>query len=105
MYYQVDYGPVTKVYLWLPLALPHTDFLEQSNKIRAVFGAGFAVLLGLGIAAVFHTFRWENSVTLVAGTYDTLSRLDGIAYSSKAAEAAGLRFASTSDDEAGGRMP
>jgi diguanylate cyclase (GGDEF)-like protein/PAS domain S-box-containing protein len=74
--------------------------LEQSNKIRAIFGAGFAVLLGVGIAAVFQTFVWENSVTLVARTYETLTRLDGIAYSSKSAEAAALRFASTSDPEA-----
>jgi len=74
--------------------------LEQTNKIRAFFGAGFAVLLGVGIASVFQTFVWENSVTLVARTYETLSRLDGIAYSSKAAEAAALRLASAPNDRA-----
>ena len=74
--------------------------MEESNKIRAIFGAGFAVLLGVGMAAVFQTFVWENSVTLVAKTYETLNRLNGIAYSSKAAEAAALRFASTSDPNA-----
>ncbi len=74
--------------------------MEQSNKIRAVFGAGFAVLLGVGIAAVFQTFVWESSVTVVARTYETLNRLDRIAYSSKAAEAAALRYADTSDAKA-----
>ncbi len=74
--------------------------MEQSNKIRAIFGAGFAVLLGVGMAASFQTFVWESSVTRVAKTYETLNRLDGIAYSSKAAEAAALRFASTSDPKA-----
>ncbi len=78
----------------------HTGLLEQTARIRAVFGAGFAVLLGIGIAAVFQTFVWESSVTLVARTYETLSRVDGIAYSSKAAEAAALRFASSSDEKA-----
>jgi diguanylate cyclase (GGDEF)-like protein/PAS domain S-box-containing protein len=71
--------------------------LDQSNRIRAVFGAGFAVLLGVGIAAVFQTFVWEDSVTLVARTYEMLNRLDRIAYSSEAAEAAGLRYVSTAD--------
>src|ERR1700728_4965259 len=52
--------------------------LEQTNRIRAVFGAGFAVLLGVGMAAVVQTFVWENSVTLVARTYETLNRIDGI---------------------------
>ncbi len=71
--------------------------MEQTHRIRAVFGAGFAVLLGVGIAAVYQTFVWENSVTLVARTYETLNRLDGIAYSSQAVESSALRFASTSD--------
>ena len=63
-----------------------------------MFGAGFAVLLGVGIAAVFQTFVWEASVTLVARTYENLSRVDDIAYSSKAAQAAALRFAFTGDE-------
>jgi diguanylate cyclase (GGDEF)-like protein/PAS domain S-box-containing protein len=74
--------------------------LDQSNKIRAVFGAGFAVLLGLGMAAVYQTFVWENSVTLVARSYESLNKLDGIAYASKAAEAAALRFANGTDAKA-----
>lgn len=71
--------------------------MEQSNKIRAVFGAGFAILLGVGIAAIIQTFVWEDSGTLVAKAYEALNRLDSIAYSSKAAEEAGLRFAADSD--------
>ena len=74
--------------------------MEQTNRIRAVFGAGFAVLLGVGMAAVVQTFVWENSVTLVARTYETLTRLDGIAYSSQAVESSALRYASTSDTSA-----
>ncbi len=74
--------------------------MEQTNRIRAFFGAGFAVLLGVGIAAVFQTFVWESSAAVVSRTYETLNRLDGIAYSSKAAEAAALRFASTADVKA-----
>ena len=74
--------------------------LEQTNRIRAVFGAGFAVLLGVGIAAVVQTFVWENSVTLVARTYEMLNRIDGIAYFSQAVESSALRYASTSDTSA-----
>ena len=74
--------------------------MKQTHKIRAVFGGGFAVLLGVGIAAVFQTFVWESSVTQVAKTYEALSRLDNIAYSSKAAEAAALRYSSTPDTRA-----
>jgi len=74
--------------------------LEQSNKIRAVFGAGFAVLLGLGMAAVYQTFVWENSVTQVARAFESLNKLDGLAYSSKAAEASALRFANGTDTKA-----
>jgi len=58
------------------------------------------VLLGVGIAAVYQTFVWENSVTLVARTYETLNRLNGIAYASQAAESSALRYASTSDNNA-----
>ena len=65
-----------------------------------MFGGGFAVLLGVGIAAVFQTFVWEQSVSLVAGTYETLHRLDAIALSSKAAEEAAFRFSATADDSA-----
>ena len=74
--------------------------MDQTNRIRAAFGGGFAVLLGVGIAAVFQTFLWEQSVNLVAGTYETLHRLDSIALSSKAAEEAASRFAATSADAA-----
>ncbi len=74
--------------------------MEQSNKIRAVFGAGFAILLGVGIAAVIQTFVWQDGGALVARAYEALNRLDSIAYSSKAAEEAGLRFASASDTAA-----
>ena len=74
--------------------------MEQTNRIRAVFGAGFAVLLGVGIAAVFQTFVWENSAAAVTKTYEMLNRLDRIAYSSKAAEASGLRYAATSERHA-----
>lgn len=71
--------------------------MEQTHRIRAVFGAGFAVLLGVGMAAVVQTFVWETSVTRVARTYETLNRIDGIAYSSQAVESSALRYASTSD--------
>jgi hypothetical protein len=46
------------------------------------------------MAAVVQTFVWENSVTLVARTYETLNRIDGIAYSSEAVESSALRYAS-----------
>jgi diguanylate cyclase (GGDEF)-like protein/PAS domain S-box-containing protein len=74
--------------------------LKKLAKIRIILGAGLALLFGLGMAGIIQTFAWERNSLLVSGTYGMLSRIDGIAYSSKAAEEAALRFASTSDARA-----
>ncbi len=68
----------------------------------AVFGAGFAVLLGLGMAAVYQTFVWENSVTQVARAYESLNKLPmARSLLEGRGKASALRFVSNGTDKEG----
>jgi diguanylate cyclase (GGDEF)-like protein/PAS domain S-box-containing protein len=50
-----------------------------SVQTKAGFGAAFALLLGVGIAAVIETYRWEASVAWVSHTFELLGHLDALA--------------------------
>jgi diguanylate cyclase (GGDEF)-like protein/PAS domain S-box-containing protein len=53
--------------------------LSHTLKVKAGFGAAFAILLGAGVAATFQTFLWEGSADWVAHSWDVIERLDELA--------------------------
>jgi len=65
--------------------------------MRAGFGAGFAVLLGICLAAVLQTLHWEESARALARTNEVIERLDELSLQSKDAEDAARRFIATPD--------
>lgn len=65
------------------------------SKIRAGFGAGFALLLGICLAAVLQTRQWEESAHAVARTNQVIERLEELSLESKDAEDAARRFIAT----------
>jgi diguanylate cyclase (GGDEF)-like protein/PAS domain S-box-containing protein len=71
--------------------------LTAVAKIRAGFSAGFALLLGICLAAVLQTLQWEASTRSVAHTNQVIERLEELSLLSTEAEDAGRRFAATSD--------
>jgi len=52
--------------------------LGDALRIRAGFGAAFALLLGVGVAAVFQTYAWEASGAWVAHTFEVIGRLNDL---------------------------
>src|SRR6202034_3697168 len=71
--------------------------LTGTTKIRAGFGAGFALLLGICLAAVLQTLQWEESARAVARTNQVIERLEEVSLESKDAEDATRRFIATPD--------
>lgn len=55
---------------------------------KAGFGAAFALLLGVGIAAVIQTYAWETSVAWVTHTYELMGRLEDLSRDSRELESA-----------------
>jgi len=72
--------------------------LTGAAKIKAGFGAGLALLLGICLAAVMQTVEWEKSAHEVAHTNQVIQRLDELSLQSKDAEDAARRFAATSGE-------
>ncbi|HXJ41940.1 MAG TPA: diguanylate cyclase, partial [Bryobacteraceae bacterium] len=62
--------------------------MDDNTKTRAWFGAAFAVLLGVGIAAIVRTYEWEASVAWVSHSYELSARLDQLTAASKNADSA-----------------
>jgi diguanylate cyclase (GGDEF)-like protein/PAS domain S-box-containing protein len=71
--------------------------LTGASKIKAGFGAGFALLLGICLAAVLQTREWERSAHAVARTNQVIERLEELSLLSKDAEDAARRFIATPD--------
>jgi CHASE3 domain sensor protein len=71
--------------------------LTGTAKVRAGFGAGFALLLGICLAAILQTLQWEESARAVARTNQVIDRLEEVSLESKDAEDAARRFTATSD--------
>jgi diguanylate cyclase (GGDEF)-like protein/PAS domain S-box-containing protein len=71
--------------------------LTGTTKIKAGFGAGFALLLGICLAAVLQTLQWEESARAVAHTNQVIERLEEVSLESKDAEDAARRFIATPD--------
>ncbi len=65
------------------------------SKIKAGFGAGFALLLGICLAAVLQTREWERSAHAVAHTNQVIERLEELSLLSKDAEDAARRYIAT----------
>jgi diguanylate cyclase (GGDEF)-like protein/PAS domain S-box-containing protein len=61
------------------------------------FGAGFALLLGICLAAVLQTFQWEESARAVARTNEVIERLEELSLQSTDAEEAARRYIATPD--------
>jgi diguanylate cyclase (GGDEF)-like protein/PAS domain S-box-containing protein len=73
------------------------EILTAGAKIKAGFGAGFALLLGIGIAAVLQNLQWEDSARAVAHTNEVIERLEELSFESKDAEDSARRFVPTLD--------
>jgi diguanylate cyclase (GGDEF)-like protein/PAS domain S-box-containing protein len=71
--------------------------LTGTTKIRAGFGAGFALLLGICFAAVLQTLHWEESARAVALTNQVIERLEEVSLESMDAEDAARRFIDTAE--------
>lgn len=54
-------------------------------RVKAGFGAGFAILLGIGLAAVYQTLAWEESVQWVLQTHTIIATVDAISLHSRSA--------------------
>ena len=66
--------------------------MTTAGKIKSGFGAGFALLLGIGIAAVLQTLQWEESSRSVAHTNEVIERLEELSFVSKDAEDSARRY-------------
>jgi diguanylate cyclase (GGDEF)-like protein/PAS domain S-box-containing protein len=71
--------------------------LTAAAKIKSGFGAGFALLLGLGIAAVLQTLQWEESSRAVADTNQVIERIEELSFESKDADDSARRFIANAD--------
>ena len=71
--------------------------MTGTAKIRVGFGAGFALLLGICLAAVLQTFQWERSAHAVARSNEVIERLEELSLQSKDAEDAARRFIAAGD--------
>lgn len=66
--------------------------MTGAARTRAGFGAGFALLLGVCLAAVLQTLQWEASAQAVARTNQVIERLEELSLHSTDAEAAARRY-------------
>ena len=66
--------------------------MTAAGKIKSGFGAGFALLLGIGIAAVLQTLQWEESSRSVAHTNEVIERLEELSFVLKDAEVSARRY-------------
>ncbi len=71
--------------------------MTGAAKLRAGFGAGFALLLGICLAAVLQTLQWEESARAVAHTNQVIERLEQLSLESKDAEDAARQYVATPD--------
>lgn len=71
--------------------------MTGAAKARAGFGAGFALLLGICLAAVLQTWQWEASAHAVARTNQVIERLEELSLQSMEAEDAARRFVAKPD--------
>jgi len=74
-----------------------TYSVTASAKIKAGFGAGFAVLLGICIAAVLQTLQWDETSRAVAHTNEVIERIEELSFQSKDADDAARRYLVTLD--------
>jgi diguanylate cyclase (GGDEF)-like protein/PAS domain S-box-containing protein len=71
--------------------------LTGPAKLKAGFGAGFAVLMGIGIAAVAQTLAWEQTSGRVAETHEVIERLDEVSLEALAAQESARSYVSAPD--------
>ena len=53
--------------------------MSPTAKIKVGFGIGVAILVSSGIAALFETFRWEDTVRKVTHSHEIIEKLDELA--------------------------
>ncbi len=66
-------------------------------RLVAGFGAAFALLLGIGVAAILQTFRWQESARAVAHSNEVIERLEDLSFESKDVDDAARQFLATPD--------
>ncbi|HWF11571.1 MAG TPA: diguanylate cyclase [Bryobacteraceae bacterium] len=71
--------------------------MTAAARLNAGFGAGFALLLGIGIPAAIQTFHWEESAQSIARINRAIERLGDLSLESKDAEDAARRYLVTGD--------
>jgi diguanylate cyclase (GGDEF)-like protein/PAS domain S-box-containing protein len=65
--------------------------------MKAGFGAGFALLLGIAIAAGLQTLQWEESSRAVAVAQNVIERIAELSFESQDADDSARRFITTLD--------
>jgi len=65
--------------------------------VKAGFGAGFAILVGIAIAAAAQTLAWEETSDLVAKTHDVIERLEEVSLHTVGAQDAARRYVAVPD--------
>jgi diguanylate cyclase (GGDEF)-like protein/PAS domain S-box-containing protein len=73
--------------------------LTAAARTKAGFGAGFAILLGVGVSAVLQTLSWEESAQTVAQANQAIQRLEDLSLQSKDAEDWARRYLDTHDPQ------
>jgi len=66
--------------------------LTSTTRIKAGYGAGFALLLGICFAATQQTKQWEENAQALAHSNQVIEQLEGLSLQSTDAEAAARRF-------------
>jgi diguanylate cyclase (GGDEF)-like protein/PAS domain S-box-containing protein len=69
--------------------------LKAGIRIKAGFGAGFALLLGICYAAIQQTKDWDQTAQALARTHLVIERLEDLSLQSTQAEVAARRFIAT----------
>lgn len=72
--------------------------MTTTARAKAGFGGGFALLLGICLAAVLQTVQWQKSVRAVAGTNEIVESLDAVLLESAEAENAARRFVAGAEE-------
>ena len=62
--------------------------VTRATRIKAGYGAGFAMLLGSCLAAIQQTKQWEEGAEVLARTNQVIERLEDLSLQSTDAEAA-----------------
>ena len=71
--------------------------MTPAGKIKGIFGAGFALLLGVGVAAFLETLQWQESAKAVTSSNELIERIEDLRFQTNHSIESGRRFVATLD--------